>query len=213
MSHALRLAVGPVVCALVLAGALPAAQGAPRAALPETVVVHDGRTSAPIVDISKVRLDASWYWDSTQGVAVTVPGGFRPGHRLTVWFDMNHDNTPDGHYDLRLGDPTRPGGKWLRRIQEFRVGGGWTLGGKRVRCSDSEGGPPASDIRMKQREIRLGLELWWCMQLPNPADSGAWRAAVEVAKGKNVDMAPNHHKWSAPVAGWGPCDPGGGQCP
>ncbi len=33
-----------------------------------------------------------------------------------------------------------------------------------------------------------------------------------VAKGKEADMAPNGRKWSKPVAGWGPCDPSGGQC-
>src|SRR6187431_2048639 len=95
------VAIVPVVCAVLLAGALPTAQGAERA-LPETVVVHDGRTSAPVVDISEVRLDASWYWDSEQSVRVKVPHGFQPGHRLTVWFDLNGDSTPDGHFQLDL---------------------------------------------------------------------------------------------------------------
>ena len=67
-----HVALVPVVCVLLLAGALPTAQGAERA-LPETVIVHDGRTSAPVVDISEVRIDASWYWDSEQSMRVKVP--------------------------------------------------------------------------------------------------------------------------------------------
>ena len=47
---------------------------------------------------------------------------------------------------------------------------------------------------------------------PAGPGSGSWRVAVRLVKGKNVDMAPNHHKWSPPVAGWGPCDPTGGSC-
>ena len=66
------------MCVLLLGGALPTAQGAQRA-LPETVVVHDSRTSAPVVDISEVWLDASWYWDSEQSMRVKTPNGFQPG--------------------------------------------------------------------------------------------------------------------------------------
>ena len=88
-------ALVPVGCLLLLAGALPTAHGAERA-LPETVTVHDSRTSAPIVDISEVRLDASWYWDSEQRVRVKVPNGFQPGHRLTVWFDLNGGQSREG---------------------------------------------------------------------------------------------------------------------
>jgi hypothetical protein len=208
-----QVALVPVVCAFLLAGAPPPAQGAERA-LPETVVVHDSRTSAPIVDIAKVALEASWYWDSEQYVRVTVPHGFRPGHHLTVYFDLNGDSTPDGHYDLKLREPKRAGGTWLQRTQEFRLGGGWDDAGARVRCGDGQDFPPASDIRRGQRTVFLGFNLWSCLQVPNPGDlaSGSWRAAVRVAKGKNADMAPNHRGWSAPVAGWGPCDPSGGQC-
>ncbi len=209
-----QVALVPIVSLLLLAGALPSAHGAERAALPETVVVHDSRTSAPVVDISKVALEASWYWDSEHYVRVTVPHGFRPGHHLTVYFDLNGDSTPDGHYDLRLRAPKRPGGKWLQKTQEFRVGGGWDDPGQRVRCGDGEDFPPASDVRRGQRTVYLGFSLWSCLQVPNPPepDSGSWRAAVRVAKGKKADMAPNHRRWSKPVAGWGPCDPSGGQC-
>ena len=209
-----QVALVPVVCALLLAGAPPSVQGAERA-LPETVVVHDSRTSAPVVDIAKVTLEASWYWDSEHYVRVTVPHGFRPGHHLTVYFDLNGDSTPDGHYDLRLREPKRAGGKWLQKTQEFRLGGGWDGAGKRVPCGDGEDFPPASDVRRGQRTVFLGFSLWSCLQVPSPAgtDSGSWRAAVRVAKGKNADMAPNRRGWSKPVAGWGPCDPSGGQCP
>jgi hypothetical protein len=208
------LAVVTVVCALVLAGALPPAQAAERA-LPETVVVHDSRTSDPAVDIAQVTLYASWYWDSQQGVGVKVPHGFRPGHLLTVWFDLDGDSTPDGHYELRLDEPGKKGGKLLKKTQEFRLGGGWTHGGELVRCTDSEGFRPVSaEVRRGQRSIGLGLDLWGCLHVASPAgtDSGSWRAAVRLAKGKQADMAPNGQKWSAPVAGWGPCDPSGGSC-
>ena len=208
------LALVPVACALLLAGALPSAQGAQRA-LPETVTVHDSRTSAPIVDIAEVRLDASWYWDSEQGVRVKVPHGFRAGQRLTVYFDINGDSTPDGHYDLQLRKPPHPDGKLLKKVQKFRLGGGWGQGGKRVSCSGSEDGPPVVDqIKIGQRSVGIFLDLWWCLKTASPAgtDSGSWRAAVRLAKGHNADMAPNGRRWSKPVAGWGPCDPSGGQC-
>ncbi len=209
-----HVAFVPVVCVLLLAGALPTVQAAERA-LPELVVVHDGRTSDPVVDISQVRLHASWYWDSEQSVRVKVPNGFQPGHLLTVWFDLNEDSKPDGHFELELRKPKNPGGKLLQKSQVFRLGGGWSHDGKRVPCSGSEDGPPVIEqIRRGQRSVGIYLDLWYCLQVPNPpgADSGSWRAAVRLAKGKNEDMAPNHHGWSKPVAGWGPCDPSGGQC-
>src|SRR4051812_35028374 len=120
-----HVALVPLVCfVLSLAGTLPSARASERA-LPETVTVHDSRTSAPIVDISEVRLDASWYWDSEQSVRVKVPNGYQPGHRLTVWFDLNGDSTPDGHYQLDLRKPKHAGGTSLQKAQEFRRGGGW----------------------------------------------------------------------------------------
>ena len=209
-----HVALVPVAGLLLLSGSLPSAQ-AGEAALPETVVVHDTRTSAPIVDISKVRLDASWYWDSEQSVVVKVPNGFRPGHRLTVWFDLNGDSTPDGHFELGLRKPKHQGGKTLQKVQEFRVGGGWGHSGTRVPCTASEGEQPVpAQVRRGQRSVGIYLDLWSCVQTPSPtgSDSGSWRAAVRVAKGKNEDMAPNHRRWSPPVAGWGPCDPSGGPC-
>ena len=51
-----HVALAPVVCRLLLSGAQPAAQGAERA-LPETVVVNDGNTSDPIVNISQVQAE------------------------------------------------------------------------------------------------------------------------------------------------------------
>jgi len=207
------VALVPVACVL-LVGALPAAQSAERA-LPETVVVHDSRTSAPIVDIAKVKLAASWYWDSQQGVLVRVPHGFQRGHRLTVWFDLNGDSTPDGHYELKLKRPKNPGGKNLQKRQEFRKGGGWGHSGTRVSCTGSEGGQPVvNPVRRDQQSVDINLDLWDCLQVPSPAgaDSGSWRAAVSLTKGRKEDMAPNHHRWSPPVAGWGPCDPSGGPC-
>ena len=214
MTDLRRVALVPAVCVLLLAGALPIAQGAQRA-LPETVVVNDSRSSAPIIDISRVRLDASWYWDSEQSVEVKVPNGFRPGHLLTVWFDINGDSKPDGHYELRLGAPKKPGGKALKKDQEFRLGGGWGHGGDRVSCSGSQDGQPVVvPVKRGQRKVGIYLDLWWCLKTPNPEgdDSGSWRVAVRLAKGKKSDMAPNNRRWSPPVAGWGPCDPSGGPC-
>jgi hypothetical protein len=209
-----HVALTPVVCLLLMAGGLPTAHAAEQA-LPETVVVHDGRSSAPVVDISQVRLNASWYWDSEQSMRVTVPNGFQPGHRLTVWFDVNADSRPDGHFELELRRPKHAGGTALQKAQEFRRGGGWGHGGTRARCGGSEGGPPVFDkVRRGQRSVGIIFDLWWCLGVPSPAGagSGAWRVAVSLAKGKNEDMAPNHRRWSKPVAGWGPCDPAGGQC-
>ena len=84
------------------------------------------------------------------------------------------------------------------------LGGGWGHSGKPVACSASEGGPPAFDpIRRGQRNVRLTLDLWYCLQTPTPGgtDSGSWRVAVRLAKGRKADMAPDHRRWSAPVAG------------
>lgn len=210
MSRLRRLLV-PLVALPVVATLLAAAPA--QAVLPEKVVVHDSRTSAPVVDISTVELRASWYWDSEQVVRVSVPHGFRPGHRLTVYFDVDGDSTPDGHYDLEMAASPR-GGKHLKLDDEFRIGGGWTLGGRGARCSDSEGFSPASGgVQVGQKNVFLGMDLWSCLQRANPADSGAWRVAVRVAKGKNADMAPNGRRWSPAAAGWGPCDPSGGTCP
>jgi hypothetical protein len=209
-----RAALVPVVCALLLGGSLPTARSAERA-LPETVVVHDSRTSDPAVDISEVTLEASWYWDSTQQLRVKVPHGFQAGHRLTVWFDLNADSAPDGHFQLELRKPKQAGGKTLQKSQEFRLGGGWGHSGRRVTCTDSEDSLPVfGPITRGQQGVSIYLDLWSCLQVPNPAgtDSGAWRVAVSLAKGTKEDMAPNHRGWSQPVAGWGPCDPSGGEC-
>jgi hypothetical protein len=198
---------------MLLAGALPSAEGAQRA-LPEHVIVHDTRTSDPIVDIAQVRIEASWYWDSMQLMRVTVPNGFRPGHHLTVYFDLNGDSTPDGHYDLRLRSPKSPGGRALQMSQDFHLGGGWDAAGTRGRCTGDEGFPPASPLKIKAKTAYLAFDLWSCLQVPKPVGtgSGSWRVAVRVAMGKNADMAPNGRGWSKAVAGWGPCDPSGGPC-
>lgn len=205
-------------CAALVVGGLPPAQAAPaaeRAALPEKVVVNDGRTSDPNVDIARVTLEASWYWDSEQYVRIKVPNGFRPGQRLTVWFDNDGDASPEGHYELRTAEPKKQGGKYLRLEQEFRLGGGWSHGGELVRCTGSEGFRPVIELKRGQRNLVLAMDLWWCLKTPNPPglDQGAWRAAVRLAKGSKADMAPNGRRWSKQVAGWGPCDPSGGDCP
>jgi len=210
--------VAPALLVTALAAALPCSPAAAqRTAAPEHLVIHDTRTSAPTVDISRVRADASWYWDSEQDVIVTVPNGFQPGHLLTVWFDVNGDSTADGHYELSLGAPRKAGGKELRRSQVFRRGGGWGHGGSKARCGGSEGGPPVIDpVRRGQRSISISLDLWWCLGKTPPnidVDPGSWRIAVRVAKGEDADMAPNGRTWSKPVRGWGPCDPSGGPCP
>ena len=213
-----RRLVAPALLVTALAAALPSSSAvAQRATPPQHLVIHDTRTSAPTVDISQVKADASWYWDSEQDVLVTVPHGFEPGHLLTVWFDVNGDSTADGHYELSLGAPKKPGGKELRMSQVFRRGGGWTHGGTKARCGGSEGGPPVlGPVRRGQKTLGIYLDLWWCLGKTPPnidVDPGSWRIAVRVAKGKDADMAPNGRHWSKPVAGWGPCDPSGGACP
>lgn len=203
-----------LTAALVLAGvavSLPAAGAAP----PEHVVVNDSRTSPPKVDISRVTLDASYYWFSEQSVQVKVPSGFRAGQKVLAWFDVNGDGTPDGHYRLALRSPAKHGGKLLRLRQEFRRGGGWSrTAGTGASCSDDEGDAPVFEVRKGQRVVRIGLDLWDCLGVTKPVgtSSGSWRAAVLVAKGHKVDRAPNGRGWSTAVAGWGPCDPSGGAC-
>jgi hypothetical protein len=199
---------------LALALGATALQGTAHAAYPETVKVKDSRTSPPAVDISQVRLDASWYWDSEQYLTVTVPHGLQAGHHLTVWFDVNGDATPDGHFDLRLSKPKKPGGKNLAAQQEFRRGGGWDGAGSKARCSGSEDFPPVSTpVRKGAKSVSLALDLWWCLGVASPpVDTGAWRASVRLAKGRQADMAPSGRRWSPYVAGWGPCDPSGGDC-
>jgi hypothetical protein len=134
---------------------------------------------------------------------------------VLAWFDVNGDGTPDGHYRLALRKPARPGGKMLRLRQEFRRGGGWSrTAGTRVSCTDDEGDAPVFELRKGERVVEIALDLWDCLGVKKPVgtSSGAWRAAVLVAKGRKADMAPNGRRWSRSVAGWGPCDPGGGSC-
>jgi hypothetical protein len=212
------LALVPVLCGLLLAGTLPPAQAAPAVArdgLPEKVTIHDSRTSDPLVDISVVRLQASWYWDSEQLVVVKVPHGFRAGHQLTVFFDLNGDSSPDGHFNLELKASKRPGGKTLRVVQGFRRGGGWDQdGGTKAGCSGSEGPPVEGGMRVGDKDVYIGLDLWSCAGVAHPpaSDPGSWRAAVRLGKGGLADMAPNGRRWSEPLRGWGPCDPSGGSC-
>ncbi|QIG42820.1 hypothetical protein G5V58_08590 [Nocardioides anomalus] len=202
-----RVAAVPLLALALGATAVP---GPAHAAYPSSVTVKDSRTSARAVDISEVRLEASSYYDSEQYLTVTVPGGFRPGHHLTVWFDLDGDSTPDGHYDLRLSKPKKPGGKYLVKKQEFRRGGGWDDPGTKARCSNSEDFPvSATQLRKGTKKIPLGLDLWYCLGVPNPPglESGSWRVAVRVALGKRADMAPSGRGWSPFVAGWEPCEP------
>lgn len=204
-----------VALALLLAATTaPAAYAAPP---PLKVSFRDGRTSDPAVDISRVSLEGSWYWTSEQYVRVAVPGGFRPGHRLTVWFDIDGDSTPDGHYTLRLGEVKNRKQGYLRDEQEFRLGGGWGYDGTKVRCAGDDGyaPPESSDVTRGQREVGLALDLWNCLRRSAPVsddDSGSWRVSVEVSRGRLSDHAPGPERWSPAVAGWGPCDPSGGSC-
>ena len=68
-------------------------------------------------------------------------------------------------------------------------------------------GDPAGQARPAQpRHLPRPVGVPGCPQ-PRGHRLGLWRAAVSLAKGKNEDMAPNHHGWSKPVAGWGPATP------
>jgi len=208
MSRFRRALVLLPAAGLLLSGAaLPAQAAAP----PETLVIHDSRTSNPTVDISTVRLQASYYYDSEQGLDITVPNGYRAGHVITVWFDLNGDNTPDGHFEMRLLPPKNAGGQTLRKVQEFRRGGGWGHGGTKAKnCGGSEGGPPVFDTikNGRTRSFGMALDLWYCIGFSTPdidVNPGAWRVAVRVAKGNQADMAPNGQTWSKPVRGWEGC--------
>ena len=203
--------LAPLAATALLAATVPAA----HAVLPEEITVKDGGSSDPSVDISKVTAEASWYWDSEQAVRVQVPGGLRTGQRLSIWFDVDGDAVSDGHYELRLGKVKNKKQKYLAVQQEFRRGGGWTHGGKVVRCTGSEDGQPlSSPVRRGEKGLGIYLDLWGCLDVPTPGElgSGAWRVAVAVARNGEVDMAPDHRTWSPYVAGWGPCDPSGGSC-
>jgi hypothetical protein len=212
-----RRALAPLALSLTAALTLSGAPAAHAASPPQHVVVTDSRTSPAKVDISKVWLDASWYWTSEQSLRVKVPHGFKAGQKLLVWFDVNGDGTPDGHYRLGLRKPKKPQGKWLRLNQQFKRGGGWSrTAGSGASCTNGDGdSAPVFELRKGARVVELALDLWDCLGAKKPVgfSSGSWRAAVLVAKGRKADMAPNGRRWSPAVAGWGPCDPSGGDCP
>lgn len=209
------LALLPALSLLLAAGALPSA-GAAERALPEDLTVKDSRTSSPSVDISAIGLEASYFYDSEQTVDVAVPHGFRVGHQLTVWFDVDGDDEPEGHYELKLLPPKKKGGKLLRKVQEFRVGGGWDGPGQLVRCTGSDGFRPVPvEVSGGEKELYLALDLWGCLNHATPPGSGpkgAWRVAVRLAKDGKADMAPNGRRWSPPVLGWAACDPSQDSC-
>lgn len=140
-----RLLAGATALALLGAGAAPAQ--ADNRDLPTRVVVRDGTTSPPAVDVSTVTLEASWYWASQQVVRVRIPGGARPGQRLTIWFDVDRDATPEGRYDLRLGEPRTPGGTRLRIDKRIRAVDSWSLRGGRT---------PVGDPGAWRAAVRLG---------------------------------------------------------
>lgn len=208
LGAALLLAVPP-------AAAAPAPDS-PARGLPTRVVVHDSTTSPPAVDVSTVRLDASWYWDSTQVVAVRVPGGYRPGQHLTVWFDIDGDPTPEGRFDVRIRSPKKPGGTALRLAQTLRAGGGWGTSGdvKDLRsCNNEDTVPISGGLRVGERVALIGFDVFGCFGSHPAGDvSGKWRAVVRLAKGPVSDTAPSGRAWSRPLRGWEPCDPSGGDC-
>lgn len=203
------LVLSVVATVLALAGgALVAAPAQAQRPYPEKVVVRDGRTSAPAVDIAKVTLEASWYYASEQVFRIQVPNGVRTGQRYTVWFDVDLDGAPDGRYQLTIGEPRRKGGKYLRFKQVFFDGGGWNGGGRPTPCRNDEDTPVVYEVRRGERSLDASLDLWYCLGLQNPSDldQGAWRAAVRLAKGGQSDTAPSGRRWSPVVAGWGECD-------
>lgn len=207
------------LCWIVALGLVAALwPGTAYAALPERVVVRDGRTSPAAVDIAKVVLDASWYWDSTQSVTVRVPHGLRAGQRLTIWYDIDGDASPEGRYDLALKAKKGKPGK-LKAKQQLRKVNGWTKSGTRkgLRSCHSEDGLPFYPYKAKTgtKRITVSFDVFGCFgTAPHDIDSnpGAWRVVARMAKGGVSDTAPSGKRWSPAVRGWGPCDPGGGSC-
>ncbi|MBC2933005.1 hypothetical protein H7342_08280 [Nocardioides sp. zg-1228] len=139
---------------------------------------------------------------------VAVPGGFRPGHHLTIWFDVDGDAEPEGRFDVRLRTPGPRHPRRLRVDQQFRIGGGWDGPGTRVYCREDQDFLPVYKVRPGQPLVWVSLTLWECLQLPYPFesgddDSGAWRTAVRVAKDGRSDTAPSGRGWSPRVLGFG----------
>lgn len=208
-----------LIMALGLAMTLwPTAAYAGNGSLPERVVVRDSGTSAPAVNISRVVLDASWYWDSTQSVSVRIPGGLRAGQKLTIWYDIDGDATPEGRYDLGLRNKKGKPGK-LAVKQRLRKVNGWTKSGtvRGLRSCHSEDGLPFYPYKAKTRvkRISISFDVFGCFgTAPDNIDTdpGAWRTVVRLAKGGTSDTAPSGKKWSPKVRGWGKCDPSGGSC-
>lgn len=195
------------------AAAAPEAQ--PAGGVPIQVTVKDSRTSPPDVDIASVKLHASWYWDSAHTVTVRVPGGIDAGRHLTVWFDIDGDNAPDGRYDLTTRAPKKPTGTMLRLTQTLRSGGGWGTGGtlKPPRSCGSEDDPPVFELDRGATTVVISMDVFWCFgKHPAGDEPGAWRAVVRLAHGPHSDMAPSKRRWSPKVRGWEPCDPSGGNC-
>lgn len=214
MSTSRRLAAA-LTAALALATpyAAAGAPARPAGGLPVHATVKDSRTSSPDVDISQVEISASWYWASVHDVLVTVPGGFRAGQHLTIYYDIDGDAEPEGRYDLTT--KARPGKKLLQLSQTLRKGGGWGLSGKKLParwCSD-EDDLPAYYLKAGDRSVQVAFDVFGCFgQHPTGDDPGAWRVAVRLAKGGHSDMAPSGRRWSPAVRGWEPCDPSGGDC-
>lgn len=203
----------------LVAACWPAAAYAGNSSLPEKVVVRDGHTSSAAVDIAKVKLNASWYWDSTHTVSVRVPGGMRAGQHLTIWYDIDGDSTPEGRYDLNLRAKKGKPGKLAVKQKLLKVDG-WTKNGTRkgLRSCHSEGDLPfwPSKAKTSTKWIGVSFDVFGCFgTAPKDidADPGAWRVAVRLAKGGKSDTAPSGKKWSPAVRGWGKCDPNGGSCP
>ncbi|MBC2931842.1 hypothetical protein [Nocardioides sp. zg-1228] len=199
-----RLLLAPVMALLLAVAALPPASAA-EDVLPPRVTVHDSRTSSPSVDIARVTLRGAPWENPTQYVEVEVPGGFRPGHHLTVWFDVDGDAEPEGRLDARLRKPGPKRRSDLRVDQQFRIGGGWDDPGTRVHCRDDQDFMPVGNVRPGDAVLVVGLSsLWDCLQLPYPSgdDHGAWRTAVRVAKDGRSDTAPSRRGWSPQVLGW-----------
>ncbi len=206
-----------IVAVGLVAALWPAAAYAGNSSLPERVVVKDSGTSPAAVNISRVVLDASWYWDSTQSATVRIPGGLRAGQHLTIWYDIDGDATPEGRYDLGLKNKKGKPGR-LAVKQQLRKVNGWTKSGttKGLRSCHSEDGLPFYPREAKTgiKRISISFDVFGCFgTAPKNIDSGAWRAVVRLAKGGVSDTAPSGRKWSPAVRGWGKCDPGGGPCP
>ena len=197
------LLTGALVLAFSLSGAVSPAH-ASNSDLPVKRTIKDSRTSPKSVDISKVRIEASDFFASDHITRVTLPGGFRTGQKLTIWYDVDSDSKPEGRLDVTVKSV---GPQYLNLKQVLRRTSSWTKKGTVVNPESCvEDSVPVSGEQPKGiKTLTAVIDAWGCFGVTKPSitkDPGRWRVSVRMTKGTKSDMAPSKRKWSKPVRGW-----------